>query len=84
MGLNEMDCLSAFDGAVFASLGKPSEFLGAACFPLEFVRSLEEMPVFLQFASFSVQDGIGVKERVEFGVMGTEKFLLDQSLDLWW
>lgn len=46
MGLNEVDGFSAFDGAIFSSLSKAGDFFRAACFPFQFVGSLEEVAVF--------------------------------------
>ena len=77
MRLNEMNGLGAFNGSIFASLCETGKFFRATCFPLEFVGSFEEMPIFFKFAGFSIEDGVGTKEGVEFGVIGAVYFLLN-------
>ena len=77
-----MQCVCAFCVVVFASLGKSGNFLGASLFPEEFVSSIEQLAIFFESTSVSIEDSNHLEKRIDSGVVGALDFVVYKCLEL--
>ena len=82
--MDEMERVGACVAAVFASLCKTGDFLGASLFPKSFVLAFEKVAVFFEFSSVGIQDSIEFVEGIRGRIGSALDFGIDELLELGW